>query len=157
MLEVQCKVSTVSDGLGCHVICWCCPLSVLVRPPMCISSFLNSRLFLIHLHLSDAFIQSDLQCIQVIHVLNACSLNPQPFVLLTQCSTTEPKERYNIIIAVIYERKAERFMVGFFRYPITVKRYIMAARMQAVAIGGHFCYSGNWYLVVSVCYLPNKW
>ncbi len=21
--EVQCKVSTVSDGLGCHVICWC--------------------------------------------------------------------------------------------------------------------------------------
>ncbi len=22
-LEVQCKVSTVSDGLGCHVICWC--------------------------------------------------------------------------------------------------------------------------------------
>ncbi len=24
-------------------------------------------------------------------------------------------------------------MVGFFRYPITVKKYIMAARMQAVA------------------------
>ncbi len=23
LLEVQCKVSTVSDGLGCHVICWC--------------------------------------------------------------------------------------------------------------------------------------
>ncbi|KAL0186190.1 hypothetical protein M9458_017860 [Cirrhinus mrigala] len=22
LLEVQCKVSTVSDGLGCHVICW---------------------------------------------------------------------------------------------------------------------------------------
>ncbi len=22
-LTVQCKVSTVSDGLGCHVICWC--------------------------------------------------------------------------------------------------------------------------------------
>ncbi len=22
-LEVQCEVSTVSDGLGCHVICWC--------------------------------------------------------------------------------------------------------------------------------------
>ncbi len=24
LLEVQCDVSTVSDGLGCHVICWCC-------------------------------------------------------------------------------------------------------------------------------------
>ncbi len=23
LLEVQCKVTTVSDGLGCHVICWC--------------------------------------------------------------------------------------------------------------------------------------
>ncbi len=23
LLEVQCKVSIVSDGLGCHVICWC--------------------------------------------------------------------------------------------------------------------------------------
>ncbi len=23
LLEVQCEVSTVSDGLACHVICWC--------------------------------------------------------------------------------------------------------------------------------------
>ncbi len=23
LLEVQCEVSTVSDGLGFHVICWC--------------------------------------------------------------------------------------------------------------------------------------
>ncbi len=23
LLEVQCEVSTVSDGLGCHVVCWC--------------------------------------------------------------------------------------------------------------------------------------
>ncbi len=23
LLEVQCEVSTVSDGLGCHIICWC--------------------------------------------------------------------------------------------------------------------------------------
>ncbi len=38
-----------------------------------------------------AFIQSDLQ---VIHVLSVCvlwELNPQPFALLTQCSTTEPR------------------------------------------------------------------
>ncbi len=23
LLEIQCEVSTVSDDLGCHVICWC--------------------------------------------------------------------------------------------------------------------------------------
>ncbi len=23
LLEVHCEVSTVSDDLGCHVICWC--------------------------------------------------------------------------------------------------------------------------------------
>ncbi len=45
-------------------------------------------------HLPDAFIQSDLQ----LHSGNTCFLsvcvpwdsNPQPFALLTQCSTTEP-------------------------------------------------------------------
>ncbi len=42
------------------------------------------------MHLADAFIQSDLQYIQVMHV--PWELNPQPFVLLTQCSTTEPQE-----------------------------------------------------------------
>ncbi len=33
------------------------------------------------MHLADAFIQSDLQCIQAIHVLSVCvpwELNPQP-------------------------------------------------------------------------------
>ncbi len=49
------------------------------------------------MHLADAFIQSDLQCIQVIHFffISTCvpwELNPQPFALLTQCSTTEPQE-----------------------------------------------------------------
>ncbi len=42
------------------------------------------------MHLADAFIQSDLQYIQVMRV--SWELNPQPFVLLTQCSTTEPQE-----------------------------------------------------------------
>ncbi len=42
------------------------------------------------MHLADAFIQSDLQYIQVMHV--PWELNPRPFVLLTQCSTTEPHE-----------------------------------------------------------------
>ncbi len=50
----------------------------------------------LHVHLSDAFIQSDLQCIQVIHYfIGICvlwELNPRPFVLLTQCSTTDPQE-----------------------------------------------------------------
>ncbi len=48
------------------------------------------------MHLADAFIQSNLQCIQAIHFFNTCvhwELNPQPFALLTQCSTTEPQEQ----------------------------------------------------------------
>ncbi len=48
------------------------------------------------MHLADAFIQSDLQYIQAIHVfISMCvpwELNPQPFALLTQCSTTEPQD-----------------------------------------------------------------
>ncbi len=52
--------------------------------------------FTLHVHLANAFIQSDLQCIQTIHFfVSMCvpwELNPQPFVLLTQCSTTEPQE-----------------------------------------------------------------
>ncbi len=46
------------------------------------------------MHLADAFIQSDLYnsgytffCMRV-----PWELNQQPFVLLTQCSTTEPQE-----------------------------------------------------------------
>ncbi len=47
------------------------------------------------MHLADAFIQSDLQCIQAMHLVSTCvpwESNPQPFTLLTQCSTTEPQE-----------------------------------------------------------------
>ncbi len=45
------------------------------------------------LHLSDVFIQSDLQAIHLF--MSMCvpwELNPQPFALLTQVSTTEPQE-----------------------------------------------------------------
>ncbi len=56
------------------------------------------------MHLADAFIQSDLQCIQAIHFIyffiSMCvpwESNPQPFALLTQCSTTEPQEHPAII------------------------------------------------------------
>ncbi len=52
-----------------------------------------------NLHLADAFIQSNLQCIQAIHFfISKCvpwELNQQPFALLTQCSTTEPQELEN--------------------------------------------------------------
>ncbi len=48
------------------------------------------------MHLADAFIQSDLQCIQAIHFFckYVCSLGIEPtiFALLTQCSATEPQE-----------------------------------------------------------------
>ncbi len=48
------------------------------------------------MHLADAFIQSDLRCIQAKkNFINMCvpwQLNPQTFALLTQCSTTEPQE-----------------------------------------------------------------
>ncbi len=46
------------------------------------------------MHLTDTFIQSDLQSIQVIPCFVSMVVpwesNPQPFALLTQCSTTEP-------------------------------------------------------------------
>ncbi len=48
------------------------------------------------MYLADAFIQRDLQCIQVIHFfVSMCSLGIEPttFALLTQCSTTEPQEQ----------------------------------------------------------------
>ncbi len=73
---------------------------------------LTSTLFRLHLHLADAFNQSNLQCIQAIHFLiSMCvpwELNPRPFSLLTQCSTTEPQEhqtntiRYNNNFSYIY-------------------------------------------------------
>ncbi len=49
------------------------------------------------MHLADAFIQSDLQCIRAIHFVSMCvpwELNPQPYLLLMQCSTTQPQEHH---------------------------------------------------------------
>ncbi len=47
-------------------------------------------------HLADAFIQSDLQCIQAIHLycqyVCCLGIKPTTFALLTRCSTTEPQE-----------------------------------------------------------------
>ncbi len=47
------------------------------------------------MNLADAFIQRDLQYIYAMHFFSMCvpwELNPQPFALLTQCSTTEAQE-----------------------------------------------------------------
>ncbi len=49
------------------------------------------------MHLADAFIQSNLQYIQVIpFFVSMCSLGIEPitFALLTQCSTTEPQDHF---------------------------------------------------------------
>ncbi len=58
------------------------------------------------MHLADAFIQSDLQYIQAIQLfVSMCvpwELNPQPFALLTQCSTTEPQEHLKRTVFRVY-------------------------------------------------------
>ncbi len=46
-----------------------------------------------------------------------------------------------MIIAVIYERKAEHFIVFFFRYPITVKKYINNASKNAS------CYEAIFFII----------
>ncbi len=58
------------------------------------------------MHLADAFIQSDLQCIKVIIVFcqYMCSLGIEPttFALQTQCSTTEPQEQVLIVSIILF-------------------------------------------------------
>ncbi len=55
----------------------------------------------IFMHLTDAFIQIDLHCIQAIHFFcqSMCSLGIKPttFALLTQCPTTEPQVHRKIV------------------------------------------------------------
>ncbi len=82
------------------------------------------------MHFTDAFIQSDLQCIQVIHFVSMCvpwKLNPQPFVLLTQCSTTEPQEHllvylksflFIIMVELDHQRSAANTLVNKMRLDI---------------------------------------
>ncbi len=75
------------------------------------------------MHLADAFIQSDLQCI--IHGYTffyqyVCSLGIEPttFVLLMQCSTTEPQEHHlkplsNLWSSVIFCCTSEIYSLFF--------------------------------------------
>ncbi len=58
------------------------------------------------MHLADAFIQSDLRCIQAIHIFVStwmCSLGIKPttFALLTQCSTPEPQEHFLVFCKIL--------------------------------------------------------
>ncbi len=63
------------------------------------TSFQNSISAFFLTYLVDAFIQSELQCIQAIHFfVSMCvplGIEPTTFALLTQCSTTEPQELFS--------------------------------------------------------------
>ncbi len=67
-----------------------CQVCVHIREICYSDRNMNAGYTFTFMHLADAFIQSDLQYIQVMRV--PWELNPQTFVLLTQCSTTEPQE-----------------------------------------------------------------
>ncbi len=60
------------------------------------------------MHLTDAFIQSDLQLhSSYTFFISMCvpwESNPQPFALLTQCSTTEPHRNTLFIVFPICPR-----------------------------------------------------
>ncbi len=60
------------------------------------------------IHLADAFIQSNLQCIQAIHLFsqNVCSLGIEPttFCAANAMLTTEPQEHHNAIITVYIDK-----------------------------------------------------
>ncbi len=72
---------------------------------MSIQMYCRDWCFALHftfMHLADAFIQINLYPIQDIHFycLYVCSLGIEPttFALLTQCSTTEPQEHWDIFL-----------------------------------------------------------
>ncbi len=73
--------------------------------PVLLVCVIHKREFIMHsiirftftfMHLADAFIQSDLVHSGYTYFISMCvpwELNPQPFSLLMQCSTTEPQEQ----------------------------------------------------------------
>ncbi len=59
------------------------------------------------MHLADAFIQSDLQLHSGYTFSLVCvpwESNPQPFALLTQCSTTEPHRNTYLKKTIVYSK-----------------------------------------------------
>ncbi len=88
-------------------------------------------------HLADTFIQSDLQCIQAIHFfVSMCvpwELNPQPFALLTQWSTTEPQERMLDIYASAWDSFFERSL----QIPYNSRQFLLRSNQGRI-------YSNGW-------------
>ncbi len=77
------------------------------------------------MHLADAFIQSDLQCIQAIHLYceYVCSLGIEPttFVLLTQCSNHWASVIYNNVKAAVLFQKVHIYT---FQVQIIFVKYV---------------------------------
>ncbi len=78
------------------------------------------------MHLADAFIQSDLQRIQAIHVFSMCvpwEVNPQPFALLMQCFTTEPQEHRSYKVGISDTAAIHLHRTGF---SATIDSFLLA-------------------------------
>ncbi len=65
----------------------------------------------------DAFIQSDLQCIQVTYCQYVCSLGIEPtnFALLTQCATTEPQVHPQTHLLLLSQNELHLLTVFYFK------------------------------------------
>ncbi len=70
------------------------------------------------MHLADAFIQSDLQCI--IHGYSL-GIEPTTFALLTQCSTTEPQE-HNYYFHYFFIKEIKNFLATYFQALFSEKK-----------------------------------
>ncbi len=87
-------------------VCVCLNIYIYIYQCVCACAYvcvcLSTFTFM---HLADAFIQRDLQYIQVIQLYcqYVCSLGIEPttFALLTQCSTTEPQELHIYILVCV--------------------------------------------------------
>ncbi len=66
-----------------------------------IDLFCDILIFLdVHIHLPDAFIQSNLQCIQAMHVLYMCSLGIEPTTFLRCYRNALPLSHRNTDVPV---------------------------------------------------------
>ncbi len=94
-----------------------------------------------HLHLSDAFIQIDLHCLGYTFFVSICvpwELNPQPFALLTQCSTTETREhnrKYDFIY-VMFGSCIEAYCSEEETSVVCQQCWCSCCRMRETAAGG---------------------
>ncbi len=84
------------------------------------------------MHLADAFIQSDLQLYSgYTFFVSTCvpwELNPQPFALLTQCSTTEPHWNTDIVT----------FYFNLYLYEYIFKKYFFPVVLSWISCSHYF-------------------